>query len=355
MTISVTAWDDPVSWNRFVAASPRPHFQQTWEWGELAPQLGGQVVRFAALCDGSLAGVMQVFVNRLSVSGKTHLYVPRGPAVVEPAIEVLGPLFDAARLAGMERDAVGIRVEPDALACDNRWKTVLSDLGLRPAYPPSQPRSSWVLDIGPDEETLLAGMKAKTRYNIRLAGRKGVEVSEGTPADLDEFYALFRETAIRDDFFIHDKAVYERMFGLFRAAGDFCMLLARHDGRLIAAVTLVRCGPVCWYLQGASSNEHRNLMATYLLQWEGIRWARAQGCRLYDFRAVPDLLREDQDMYGVYRFKEGFGGHQVTTLHTYAGPYEPFWFGLWQLYFAGRFAANAWQRRRQGLPARQFA
>jgi hypothetical protein len=96
-------------------------------------------------------------------------------------------------------------------------------------------------------------------------------------------------------------------------------------------------------------------MATYLLQWEGIQWARRNGCTLYDFRAVPDILREDQDMYGVYRFKEGFGGYQLTTLHTYAQAYQPGLFGLWQLYFAGRFKLDAWQRRRHGLPARPFA
>jgi lipid II:glycine glycyltransferase (peptidoglycan interpeptide bridge formation enzyme) len=202
---------------------------------------------------------------------------------------------------------------------------------------------------------LLAGMKQKTRYNIRLAARKGVEVSPGGAADLDDFYALFRETAERDDFFIHDRGLYERMFELFWSAGRFCLLLARHRGKLIAAITLVRFGDTCWYLQGASSNAHRNLMATYLLQWKGLQWARHHGCTLYDFRAVPDILREDQDMYGVYRFKEGFGGRQETTLHTYTAAYQPGLFGLWQLAFAGRFAVDAWRRRRAGLPARQSA
>jgi hypothetical protein len=96
-------------------------------------------------------------------------------------------------------------------------------------------------------------------------------------------------------------------------------------------------------------------MATYLLQWEAIRQAKRWGCCLYDFRAIPDLLREDQDMYGVYRFKEGFGGRKVTALHTHAAAYQPGVFGLWQLYFSGRFALQEWQRRRNGLPARQFA
>jgi lipid II:glycine glycyltransferase (peptidoglycan interpeptide bridge formation enzyme) len=198
-------------------------------------------------------------------------------------------------------------------------------------------------------------MKSKTRYNIRLASRKGVVVSEAGPADLPDFYALFQETASRDDFFIHTEDVYRRMFSLFWEAGRFAMLFARYEGKLIAAVTLLRFNDTCWYLQGASSNADRNLMPTYLLQWEGIRWARSHGCTEYDFRAVPDLLREDQDMFGVYRFKEGFGGRQFTTIPTYGAAYSPLLFSLWRSYYSGRFLLDQWQRKRRGLPFRQFA
>lgn len=355
MSYTVRQWEDPTSWNQLVGSLPYAHFQQSWEWGELAPELGGRAVRFVLCHNSAACGAMQVFVHPLHRTGKTHIYVPRGPALGRASVETLGPLLDAACLLGTDVDAAGIKMEPNTPVCDSGWKAALTALGLRPSYPPTQPRSSWVLDLAGDPEELLAGMKQKTRYNIRLAARKGVEVREGGPEDLDEFYPLFQETAQRDDFFIHPKPVYARMFQLFWDSGNFALFLARYQGRLIAAITLVRFGPTCWYLQGASSNEHRNLMATYLLQWEGIQWARQQGCTTYDFRAVPDLLREDQDMYGVYRFKEGFGGHQFTTLHTYAMPYQPAVFGLWQLYFSSRFALDAWQRRRQGLPARQFA
>jgi lipid II:glycine glycyltransferase (peptidoglycan interpeptide bridge formation enzyme) len=298
---------------------------------------------------------MQVFVNDVGRLGRTLLYVPRGPALTRASLDLLGPLIETADALGRKERAIGIRLESNAPACNAEWKVALAALGLQPIYPPTQPRSSWMLDVTPDEEALLAGMKQKTRYNIRLAARKGVDVVEGTRDDLDEFYSLYRETAERDDFFIHPKPVYRRMFDLFWESGAFSLLLARYHGELIAAITLVWMGDTCWYLQGASSNQHRNLMATYLLQWEGIKRARSQGCSLYDFRAVPDVLREDQDMYGVYRFKEGFGGYQYRTLHTYGAAYHRGLFGLWQLYFSGRFRLTEWQRRRQGLPARQFA
>lgn len=355
MAISIQEWDDRESWNRYVASAPNTHFQQSWEWGELAPELGSRAVRFGAVRNGDLVGTLQVFVNPISRFGRTYLYVPRGPTACEPSLEVLSPLFEACRRLGIAERAVGIRMEPNVPAGFRELHGGFHALGFRPAFPPSQPRSSWMLDIGPEPDALLAAMKSKTRYNIRLASRKGVSVRRGTPSDLDAFYDLYAETGARDDFFIQPKRVYERMFQLFRDDGRFCMLFAEHEGELIAAVTLLTQGRTCWYMHGASSNRHRNLMATYLLQWEAIQWARQQGCTLYDFRAVPDLLREDQDMYGVYRFKEGFGGYQYTTIHTHVASYRPWSFGLWQLLFSGRFAATQLARRRNGLPARQFA
>jgi lipid II:glycine glycyltransferase (peptidoglycan interpeptide bridge formation enzyme) len=355
MSITVRAWDDPASWNQFIASVPYPHFQQSWEWGELAPELGGSTVRLAATEDGEIRGAMQLFVNQVKPLRSTILYVPRGPALAEKSARLLGPLLDAARRVGLDHRSIGIRLEPGLPKCSEGIGNLLRDFDFHPSFPPSQPRSSWVLDICPDEDELLATMKQKTRYNIRLALRRGVTVSEAGQADFDEFYELYRVTAYRDDFFVHPKQVYARMFDLFRSAGVFSMLFARKEGVLIAAITLVRVGNTCWYLHGASSNEHRNVMATYLLQWEGIRCAKEWGCRVYDFRAVPDILREDQDMYGVYRFKEGFGGHQLTTMDTFAQPYRPGLFALWQSRFSGRFAIDSWQRARAGQPARQFA
>ncbi|MGH2442475.1 MAG: lipid II:glycine glycyltransferase FemX [Chloroflexota bacterium] len=355
MRVTVRQWDDPTTWNQFVASTPDAHFQQSWEWGELSQHLGGKAIRLAAMSGDRVVGAAQVFEQPIARTGRTYLYIPRGPAVSGSEMEVIGPLLDAAKEIGRGGSAVGIRVEPNVSHGARDWQRSLSALGLRPTFPPSQPRSSWILDLLPDEDTLLSGMKQKTRYNIRLAGRKQVKVIEGSPDDLEAFYALYRETADRDGFFIHDRSFYTHMFNAFQSFGNFRLLLAHFEDTLIAAMTLMRFGSTCWYVHGASSNAHRNLMAPYLLQWDAIQRAKSWGCRIYDFRAIPDVLREDQDMYGVYRFKEGFGGSQFTVLDTYTAPYRPLMFGLWQLYFRGRFDISEWNRKRQGLPARQFA
>lgn len=355
MTIAVRRWEDPTTWNAFVESIPYAHFQQSWEWGELASAFGGHAIRLAATRGDTIVGAMQVFGHSIGGTHRKHFYVPRGPVVFEPSIQVIGPLLEAAWAEGRASNAVGLKLEPNASHCDSDWKNTFSALGLHPTYPPSQPRSSWMLDISPDEDLLLAQMKQKTRYNIRLAAKRGVQTVEGDCGDLDAFYDLYQETAGRDDFFIQPKEFYRSMFDLFAATGNFCMLLARRGDETIAAVTLIRLGNTCWYVNGASAAEHRNLMPTYLLQWEAIRWAKEQDCTLYDFRAIPDVLREGQDMYGVYRFKEGFSGFPFTALHTYSVAYEHGLHGLWQAYLSSRFALTNWSRHRRGLPLRQYA
>src|SRR4051794_37763032 len=141
MALRVGEWDDPASWNEFAASVPHPHFQQSWAWGDLAPELGGRALRLAAVRDGAIEGAMQIFVNPLSRTGKTHLYVPRGPAVRSPRPQLLAPLFDRAAEEGRKRSAVGIRIEPNAPARDSGWESALGPLGFHTTYPPSQPRS----------------------------------------------------------------------------------------------------------------------------------------------------------------------------------------------------------------------
>src|SRR5947209_7219988 len=125
MPITVCRWDDPPSWNDFVASVPLAHFQQSWEWGDLAPDLGGRAFRLAAQSDGRIVGALQVFVNELSRTGRSLFYVPRGPALLRPSVEVLGPLLDKARLMARDAGAIGIRLEPNVPSCDADWKATL--------------------------------------------------------------------------------------------------------------------------------------------------------------------------------------------------------------------------------------
>lgn len=321
--MQVEVISDRDQWNRFVEANPTGNITQTFEWGELGDSLGGDVLRLGAVDGGELQAAMLVIVGRAPLLRRPYLYVPRGPVVSDPASPALAALFDRAEQEARKRGAFMLKVEPNVADGDAAWLDVLHNLGFRRNRFATHPRRSWVLDIRPGEDELLAGMKEKWRYNIRLAGRKGVQVREAsTPEDVETFYRLYQETAERDGFFIHPQRHYADILRLYGARDAAVLLLAEYEGTPIAGLIAVKCGPVTTYMFGASSNRERNRMPNHLLQWTAIRWAKAHGCTLYDFRAIAEVLDAKEDLYSLYTYKQGYGGYSVLTLETHDKPYN---------------------------------
>jgi peptidoglycan pentaglycine glycine transferase (the first glycine) len=342
---------DRERWNRFVEGCPSGNVTQTFEWGELGDALGGDVLRLGAVEDGELCGAMVCIAARAPVLRRPYLYVPRGPVVDDPAGPALAALVARAGEEARKRSAFMLKVEPSVADGDERWLEALRALGFRRNRFATHPRRSWVADIRPSEDEILSGMKEKWRYNIRLAGRKGVQVREGTaPADVDTFYALYQETAARDGFFIHAKRHYADILRLYGERDAAVLLLAEYEGTAIAGLIAVRCGPVTTYMFGASSNMHRNRMPNHLLQWTAIRWARAHSCTLYDFRAIAESLDPSEDLYSLYTYKQGFGGYSVLALETHDLAYNlPVYWAYEQLLAVKR----ARDRRQHGRALRE--
>jgi lipid II:glycine glycyltransferase (peptidoglycan interpeptide bridge formation enzyme) len=182
-------------------------------------------------------------------------------------------------------------------------------------------RNTVTLDLRGSEADLLAGMKQKTRYNLRLAERKGVRVRAGSAADLDLLYRLYAETSLRDGFVIRGQDYYQAAWGRFMRAGLAQPLLAEVDGEPVAALVVFHFARTAWYMYGMSRAAHRDKMPNHLLQWHAIRRARAQGCDTYDFWGAPDAFVESDPLWGVWKFKEGFGGQVVR--HLGAWDYAP--------------------------------
>lgn len=355
MTLEVRQCTDQTTWDSFIASQQSCHFQQGWAWGEMAAPLGGEVRRYAVLDGSDIVAAMSVASNPVRKTSLQQLSVWRGPVVDNPTPEIVGLLSGCLKDLGHEINAVSSRVEPHVQAGNSKWTSLLFAAGFAPIYPPSQPRSTWVVDLAPSEDDLLKAMRPKTRYNIRLAEKKEVEVTHGTDADVHAFYQMYRETADRDRFFIHDIDTYRQIFHSYWKRGQFELLIARYRGTPIAAVTLVHLGRCVWYLYGASADRHRDVMAPHLLQWNAIKWAKDRGAAIYDFRGVPDVPARGQEMYGVFRFKQGFGGRQVTFLETYALGHKHAAYELWKRYWGGRFFVQSAVRRAQGLPLKGWA
>jgi lipid II:glycine glycyltransferase (peptidoglycan interpeptide bridge formation enzyme) len=247
----------------------------------------------------------------------------------------------------MQMRSICLKIEPneDADPAQGKW---LRSLGFKASPQLVQPPRTIVVDLQDEPDLLLKRMKQKTRYNIRLAGRKGVTVRAGGESDLPEFYHLMETTAERDGFGIHTQAYYQTVHRLFVPRGQGCLLLAEHEGKLLAGLVVLALGNTACYMYGASSSESRNLMPTYPLQWEAMLWAKEQGCLTYDLWGVPDeeestleaeFAKRSDGLWGVYRFKRGFGGRVIRTIGAWDLVYAPL------RYRAYRFAAERLNRR----------
>jgi lipid II:glycine glycyltransferase (peptidoglycan interpeptide bridge formation enzyme) len=186
-------------------------------------------------------------------------------------------------------------------------------------------------------------MKQKTRYNIRLAEKKEVVIRESD--DIDAFYALMQTTGERDQFGVHSREYYQRAYDLFAPAGNCTLLLAEYHHQPLAGLMVFAHGRRAWYFYGASSNQERHRMPAYLLQFQAMRWAAARGCEIYDLWGIPDFDEEvlerefsnrEDGLWGVYRFKRGFGGEIRRSIGAWDKVYQPLLYRLYQFYTRGR-------------------
>jgi len=335
----------PDEWDRKVAALPATHFLQSAAWAHFKSRQGWQSELCRIVQGQRVVAYASVLSRSLGPSPLRLAYVPRGPLLVDHKEPALAPALAALEKLARERRWLFIKVDPE-LQGDDAGTWAAATLRRRRWQPGEQVqfRNTVVMDITADEQSLLAAMKPKTRYNIRLAGRRGVKVTNIEAGYLDQIYSLYRETASRDGFIVRPRTYYQSLWSTLMETGMGIVLAAKYEGQIVAALVAIAYGDTAWYMHGASSSEHRNLMPTYLLQWEAIKWARTRGCCCYDMWGAPDTLSESDPMSGVLRFKLGFGGEFVQGLGAWDYTPSP------RLYRAYCLAAPrilaAWRRLR---------
>ncbi len=317
------------TWDAFVATGGG-HILQTPAWGQLKAAFGWSYTCVALADDSDLVTGAQILFRPLPLGLGTIAYIPKGPLVDWEDSDRVATLWRVIDAAARARHAAFLKIEPD-IEDNPIWRERLTAMGFRPSPQTLQPPRTLVVDIAPEEEAILGAMKPKTRYNIGLAQRKGVTVRQGSAADLRTFNRLMAETAQRDAFAVHSPAYYELAYRLFVPCGRAALLLAEYAGEALAGLMVFALGRTAWYFYGASSDRHRNLMSTYLLQWEAMRWARARGCTAYDLWGVPDadeatleaqFTERNDGLWGVYRFKRGFGGRLVRSIGAWDRVYN---------------------------------
>ncbi len=335
-------------WNDIIAGLPDPHLLQTREWGALKQKYGWKPIHLIWKDnEGRISAAAMVLEKRVSPggfsSGFSILYTPRGPLLDwsngDLRREVLADLAHLAR----RQKAIFIKVDPEirlgagipgtekAVEDEEGSRTTeeMTAAGWRFSREQIQFRNTAVLDLTGSEDDWLARMHQKTRYNLRLAIKKGVTVRQGGVDDLQLLYRMYAETSVRDGFVIRDSQYYLNLWKCYMDHGMAVPLIAEVETQPVAGLILFHFQKRAWYLYGMSRDVHREKMPNYLLQWEAMKLARAKACQVYDLWGAPDTFNKNDSMQGVFRFKDGLGAKVVRTAGAWDFASRPIFYRLY--------------------------
>lgn len=323
--------DQISEWNQLLLQFPNAHILQTSQWAEAKKQNGWTPLYYREGTDPQATeGLALILRRQIAFAGLKFsvLYAPKGPVVDWDDPSSASRILDALQDICRQEKAIFIKIDPDVLLGTGipgtqdeipaprglALQRELKQRGWQYSQDQIQFRNSVLLDLRKSEDDLLAAMKQKTRYNIRLAARKGVLVRQGEVTELPMLYKMYAETAVRDGFVIRHQDYYLNTWRGFIEADMAKILIAEVENQPIAALILFHFNGTARYMFGMSTENSRDLMPNYLLQWEAMRLAKQLGCHTYDMWGAPEIFDESDSMWGVYRFKEGFNGIVTRTL-----------------------------------------
>lgn len=337
-------------WDQCVLDSPGGgHVLQSHQWGEFKRDQGWSPLRLVLEKNGEIAGAGQFLLRSTlpAVPGKL-MYAPKGPWLDWEDEEAVRAFFEGAAAVARREGAHTLKIEPEVYNERDGIRDMLGRLGFAKARYDLNFDATVLMDLSPSEDQLLVNMSGKTtRYNVRFAGRKGVEVSE--PGDFDwafeTFWKWLAELSEQKEGYElrRSRDYYRRMMEAMSSSDQGRFFFAFHEDKPLTMVYNFIFGHKMWFMLGASDRENRKLKPTYLLQWEVMRWARERGVTHYDMVGIPkrEDRNEEDPYYGVYKFKKGFGGDVVEFIGCMDLPIKPrlaaAWYRLEPLYYRGYY------------------
>ena len=325
---------DYQAYTDFLCKNERCNFQQSLEWAKVKQSWKNEIV-LAEDDDGNIIGSVSILIRKIPIFGYL-MYSSRGPVCDIHDKNVLEQLTEGAKAIAKKYNAFVFSIEPDIKSDDKEFRDLITKLGYKIKDDAKnfreeiQPRYVFRLDLrNKTEDEILKNFHQKTRYNIKVATKKGVTIKEGTKEDLKDFHDIMVTTGQRDGFIIRSLSYFEKMYDEL-APNHMKVLMAYYDNKPIAGIIPIMYGNKTWYLYGASSNEHRNLMPNYLLQWTMIKEAIKNGSDMYDFRGVSGVVDETHPQYGLYRFKKGFGAEFTEFIGEVYLDFKPLRYKLYK-------------------------
>ena len=369
---------DRALWNSIISRLPNPHFLQSYEWGQVKAKYGWRPLyavwtddgRFSIFdtidhtslntdhCTAAALILKRQILNKRFAKRLSILYTPKGPLLDWSDGPLRNRVLNDLQSFARRQGSIFLKMDPDVIlgtgvpdgeedTKNPNGRAIMSELeerGWKYSSDQIQFKNTVLIDLTQSEDQMLARMKQKTRYNIRLAEKKGVVLRIGNRYDLPLLYKMYAETSLRDGFIIRDEGYYNTVWQTFIHENVGTLkrsnvptydlpacepLIAEVNGEPVAAIFVFYFGDRAYYVYGMSRNAHREKMPAYLLQWEAMKRAKALGCTVYDLWGAPDVFDQSDSMWGVYRFKEGLGGQVVRTLGAWDYAPSPFWYKMY--------------------------
>lgn len=338
-------------WDAFIAEQPRTHVLQESAWGVLKNAFGWETERIVVKGDdGKIMAGAQVLYRRLPFRMGWMAYLGMGPIFRDPFPEhgaplnyIEGVLWYKIHQAAKKHGSAFLKWEP-GIYTPEETKPDFKGLRFRESPQTIQPPRTVLIDISGDEESILARMNQGTRRKIRQSAKNNIRYYEGTLADVALFNQMMQTTGSRNDFGVHDPGYYDKAYELF-VPQEAALILAEHEGDMLAGIMVFAKGKNAWYLYGASSDVKRNLMGAYGVQWAAIQWAKARGCTVYDMWGIPDedeatleaqFETRSDGLWGVYGFKRGWGGSVVRSAGAWDKVYNPIIYTAYKMFLKYR-------------------
>jgi lipid II:glycine glycyltransferase (peptidoglycan interpeptide bridge formation enzyme) len=319
-TIRLASPEDKTLWNSVVA-----HPLQTWEWGEFREKMGIHVVRVGVYEKNTLVDGWQVTFHPIPHTSFTIGYFPKGPVPTQDMIRSLTEI-------GRHHHAIYIQFEPNCtIEIFRKHEKLLLSPSFIPSHHPMFSKYSYILDLAKSEETLLASMHSKTRYNIKIAQKHAVEIKQDCSNDaFNEFVRLSEETTKRQGFFAHNKTYQTAMWNTMKKNGLATLFTAKFEHETLAAWILFSLHDTIYYPYGASARTHRDVMAPNLLLWEIAKWAKQKGFLYFDlWGALGDTPDPNDPWYGFHRFKQGYAPIHIEYAGSYDCIIQPFFYSVY--------------------------
>lgn len=298
-------------------------FLQSYEWGEFKEKFGWRAERYIFVDSGDIIATAQILIHALPF-GKSFAYVPQGP-VIDYETEKKETVAEILKL--MKKNCskqIFLRVEPaleKETVAGKRAVVIFHEFGFKRSFEDIQPADTLILDLTKSEDELLLEMHQKCRYNIRLAEKRGVKVSQGRSAEeIEEFLSLYHETARREKLSEHDDEYMKTLIETFIASGNGKLFFARHEDKILSSIFVIHFGNTATYLYGGSSSVNRELMPNHAAQWAAIRDAKEKGFKKYDFWGIAPTDDSAHPWSGITRFKSQFGGQKISYIGAYDLP-----------------------------------